>query len=92
MLLHTALRLHELSHSTRAPSAADRDVGALLVSVDDVSISVRNGLLIIGSGKGDLYLSQVPLNPPCRQAFGDWLSDRAAAQCELALLVRPQDR
>jgi site-specific recombinase XerC len=39
LLLHTALRLHEL---------VDLDVG-------DVSISARKGLLVVRSGKGDAY-------------------------------------
>ena len=44
---------------------------------DDVSLSARKGLLVIRSGKGDLY-REVPLNPSCRHALTAWLRERAA--------------
>jgi site-specific recombinase XerC len=70
LLLYTALRLNEL----------------VSLDVDDVSISARKGLLVIRSGKGDLY-REVPLNPSCRQALTDWLRERAAADGERALFT-----
>ena len=75
LLLYTALRLHEL----------------VSLDVDDVSISARKGLLVIRSGKGDLY-REVPLNPSSRQAVADWLRERAAADGERALFIGPQGR
>jgi site-specific recombinase XerC len=54
LLLDTALRLNEI----------------VSLDVDDVSISARKGLLVIRSGKGDLY-REVPLNPSSRQAVAD---------------------
>ena len=75
LLLYTALRLHEL----------------VALDVDDVSISARKGLLVVKSGKGDLY-REVPLNPSSRQALTDWLRERAAADGERALFIGPQGR
>ena len=75
LLLYTALRLNEL----------------VSLDVDDVSISARKGLLVVKSGKGDLY-REVPLNRSCRQALTDWLRDRAAADEERALFTGPQGR
>ncbi|MGO9788646.1 MAG: tyrosine-type recombinase/integrase [Solirubrobacteraceae bacterium] len=75
LLLYTALRLHEL----------------VALNIDDVSLSARKGLLVIRSGKGDLY-REVPLNPSCRQALADWLSERAASEGENALFIGPQRR
>ena len=75
LLLYTALRLNEL----------------VSLDLDDVSISARKGLLVVKSGKGDLY-REVPLNSSCRHALTDWLRDRAAADGEQALLVGPQGR
>ena len=75
LLLYTALRLNEL----------------VSLDVDDVSISARKGLLVIRSGKGDLY-REVPLNPSCRQAVADWLRERAVTDGERALFIGPQGR
>jgi site-specific recombinase XerC len=75
LLLYTALRLHEL----------------VPLDVDDVSISARKGLVVIRSGKGDLY-REVPLNPASRRALTDWLRERAAADGERALFTGPQGR
>ncbi|MGA2928271.1 MAG: tyrosine-type recombinase/integrase [Solirubrobacteraceae bacterium] len=75
LLLYTALRLHEL----RA------------LDVADVAISARKGLLIVRSGKGDVY-REIPLNPSCRKALEHWLKERCAADGERALFVGPQGR
>jgi site-specific recombinase XerD len=75
LLLYTALRLHEV----------------VALNVDDLSISARKRLLVIRSGKGDLY-REVPLNPSCRQILTDWLRERAAADGERALFIGPQGR
>ena len=75
LLLYTALRLGEL----------------VALDVDDTSISARKGLLIVKSGKGDLY-REVPLNPPCRHALTKWLRERDAADGERALFIGPQGR
>jgi site-specific recombinase XerD len=56
-----------------------------------MSLSARKGLLVVRSGKGDLY-REVPLNPSCRQALTDWLRDRAAPDEERALFTGPQGR
>ncbi len=75
LLLYTALRLHEL---------VDLDVG-------DVSISARKGVLVVRSGKGEVY-REVPLNRPCRDALERLLADRVAraADDERALLLGPR--
>ena len=65
LLLYTALRLSEL----------------VALDIDDVSISARKGVLVVKSGKGDLY-REVPLNPPCRNALTKWLGERDAAATE----------
>lgn len=74
LLLYTALRLKEL----------------VAVDVDDVSVSARKGLLVVRSGKGDLY-REVPLNRPCRDALEVWLKVRAkkVTDDERALLIGP---
>ena len=75
LLLYTALRLYEL----------------VALDVDDVSISARKGLVVIRSGKGDVY-REVPLNRPCRDALGPLLTERRAAaeSGEEPLFVGPQ--
>lgn len=62
LLLYTALRLHEL----------------VALDVEDVSMSARKGLVVIRSGKGDVY-REVPLNRPCRDALDPLLSERRKA-------------
>lgn len=59
LLLYTALRLKEI----------------VALDVDDVAMSARKGLLVVRSGKGDVY-REVPLNRPCRAALEVWLKDR----------------
>jgi site-specific recombinase XerD len=73
LLLYTALRLHEL----------------VALDVADVAISARKGLLIVRSGKGDVY-REIPLNPYCRKALEHCLKERCAVDGELALFVGPQ--
>ncbi len=77
LLLYTALRLGEL----------------VALDVDDVSISARKGLLVVRSGKGDVY-REVPLNPSCRDAVDGWLKERRtrAVDGEQALFVGPRGR
>jgi site-specific recombinase XerD len=77
LLLYTALRLKEL----------------VALDVDDVSVSARKGLVVVRSGKGDVY-REVPLNRPCRDALEPLLSDRhaAAASGDRALFVGPRGR
>lgn len=62
LLLYTGLRLQEL----------------VALDVDDVAISARKGLLVVRSGKGDVY-REVPLNRPCRAALELWLDGGAGA-------------
>ena len=62
LFLYTALRQHEL----------------VALDVADVAISARKGLLIVRSGKGDVY-REIPLNPSCRKALEHWLKERCAA-------------
>ena len=77
LLLYTMPRLHELA----------------ALDVDDVSISARKGLLVIRSGKGDVY-REVPLNPSCRKALVAWLTERRerVPEGEPALFTGPQGR
>ena len=93
----------ELLRAAEASRARDRAIVTLLLytalglgelvslDVDDVSISARKGLLVIRSGKGDIY-REVPLNPSSRQALADWLRERTAADEERALFIGPQGR
>jgi site-specific recombinase XerC len=73
LLLYTALRLHEL----------------VALDVDDVSVSARKGLLIVRSGKGDVY-REIPLNRLCRDAVDEWTKQRSSVVegCERALSSR----
>jgi len=75
VLLYTALRLHELA----------------CLDVEDVSVSARKGLLVVRSGKGDVY-REIPLNRPCRDALDAWIKQRkaVAADRERALFVGPR--
>jgi len=61
------------------------------LDVDDVAISARKGLVVIRSGKGDSY-REVPLNRPCRDALGAWLSGRDdhGVDARPALFVGPR--
>ncbi|MDQ6806668.1 MAG: tyrosine-type recombinase/integrase [Actinomycetota bacterium] len=75
LLLYTAIRLHEL----------------VALDVEDVSVSVRKGLLVVRSGKGDAY-REVPLNRPCRAALEGWLAARGerVVNGERGLFVGPR--
>lgn len=75
LLLYTAVRLHEL----------------VALDVDDVSTSARKGLLIVRSGKGDVY-REIPLNRPCREAVDVWTKQRrsVAEERERALFIGPR--
>ncbi len=75
VLRYTALRLHELA----------------CLDVEDVSVSARKGLLVVRSGKGDVY-REIPLNRSCRDALDAWIKQRkaAAADRERALFVGPR--
>lgn len=75
LLLYTALRLTEL----------------VCLDVGDARLSARKGLLVVRSGKGDLY-REVPLNRPVREALEAWLPVRRerAGPDEPALFVGPK--
>ena len=74
LLLYTALRLGEL----------------VALDVEDVSVSARKGLMVIRSGKGDVY-REVPLNRPCRDALEPLLSERRKVAADGgALFVGPR--
>jgi integrase/recombinase XerC len=75
LLLYTALRLNELA----------------ALDVEDVSVSARKGLLVVHSGKGDVY-REIPLNRPCRDAVDDWTKHRRSVVegRERALFVGPR--
>lgn len=60
LMLYTALRLSEL----------------VALDVADARISARKGLLVVRSGKGDLY-REIPLNRAVRSALEGWLEIRA---------------
>ena len=74
LLLYTGLRLHEL----------------VALDVEDVAVSARKGLVVVRSGKGDVY-REVPLNRPCREVLGPLLTVRRAAAegGDRALFVGP---
>jgi hypothetical protein len=43
--------------------------------VDDVRLSVRKGLVVVRSGKGETY-REVPLNADVREVLKVWLKER----------------
>ncbi len=67
----------------------DRAIGMLLVfarlrlselvalDLDDARVSGRKAVVVVRSGKGDVY-REVPLNAPARKALDDWLKQRPA--------------
>lgn len=71
----------------RCPSARDRALARLLfytalrlaeaaaLTLDDVAISARKGLVIVRSGKGEAY-REVPLNAEVREALDLWRAER----------------
>jgi integrase/recombinase XerC len=59
MLLYTGLRLAEL----------------VALDVDDVKLSARKGVVVVRSGKGDVY-REVPLNALVRQVLEEWNAER----------------
>jgi site-specific recombinase XerD len=77
LLLYTALRLTEL----------------VTLDVGDARMSARKGVLVVRSGKGDVY-REVPLNKPVREVLEVWLKARTrrVAVGETALFVGPQGR
>ncbi|MGB0091254.1 MAG: tyrosine-type recombinase/integrase [Solirubrobacteraceae bacterium] len=58
---HAGLRLSEL----------------VALDLDDARVSGRKALVVVRSGKGDVY-REVPLNAPARKALDDWLKKRPA--------------
>src|SRR6266571_4725512 len=71
----------------RTSSARDKAIAQLLfytavrlgecaaLTLDDVRLSARRGVVIIRSGKGDAY-REVPLNADVREALRVWLKER----------------
>jgi integrase/recombinase XerC len=59
-LLFTGLRLGELA----------------ALSLPDVAVSARKGMVVVRRGKGDAY-REVDLNREARRVMGDWLRERA---------------
>ena len=87
-----ALEGDELLAFVRAAEQAgarDRAIGMLLVyaglrlselvalDLDDARVSGRKAVVVVRSGKGDVY-REVPLNAPARKALDDWLKKRPA--------------
>lgn len=87
-----ALASDELLGFVRAAgraAARDRAIGLLLVyaglrlselvalDLDDARVSGRKAVVVVRSGKGDVY-REVPLNAPARKALDDWLNKRPA--------------
>src|SRR5450755_818264 len=87
-----ALEGDELLAFVRAAGRAavrDRAIGLLLVyaglrlselvalDLDDARVSGRKAVVVIRSGKGDVY-REVPLNAPARKALDGWLKKRPA--------------
>lgn len=77
MLLNTALRLSEL----------------VALNVGDVRLSARKGVLVVWSGKGDLY-REIALNATAREALDAWLGERGGrvAAGEQALFLGPRGK
>lgn len=59
MLFYTGIRVGECS----------------ALNLDDVLMSARKGIVIVRSGKGDLY-REIPLNTELQEALKQWLKDR----------------
>jgi site-specific recombinase XerD len=59
LLAYTGLRLSEL----------------VALDLDDARVSGRKAVLVVRSGKGDVY-REVPLNAPARKALDAWLDER----------------
>jgi integrase/recombinase XerC len=59
VLAYTGLRLSEL----------------VALDLDDARVSGRKAVLVVRSGKGDVY-REVPLNAPARKALDAWLGER----------------
>ncbi len=71
----------------RTPSVRDQAIARLLfytglrlgecaaLNVDDVRLSVRKGLVVVRSGKGETY-REVPLNADVREVLKVWLKER----------------
>src|SRR5450755_366437 len=87
-----ALEGEELLAFVRAAgrgAVRDRAIGLLLVyaglrlselvalDLDDARVSGRKAVVVVRSGKGDVY-REVPLNAPARTALDDWLKQRPA--------------
>jgi integrase/recombinase XerC len=78
LLFYTGLRLGECA----------------ALNVDDVRLSARKGLVIVRSGKGDIY-REVPLNADVREALRTWLKERTRRFpqiCEPALFLNLKGR
>jgi integrase/recombinase XerC len=60
LLFYTGLRLSECT----------------ALNVDDILVSARKGMVIVRSGKGELY-REVPLNAEVRKSLKDWLKERS---------------
>lgn len=76
LLFYTAVRLGECAALT----------------LDDVRISARKGIVIIRSGKGSTY-REVPLNAEAREALSTWLTERNTRfphTSEPALFLNPK--
>jgi len=61
LLAYTGLRLSELA----------------ALDLDDARVSGRKAMVVVRSGKGDVY-REVPLNAPARRALDEWLKERPA--------------
>ena len=71
LLVYAGLRLSEL----------------VALDLDDARVSGRKAVVVVRSGKGDVY-REVPLNAPARKALDEWLKQRprpplasAASRC-----------
>jgi site-specific recombinase XerD len=88
----------------RTPSVRDKALAHLLfytavrlgecaaLTLDDVRISARKGIVIIRSGKGGTY-REVPLNAEAREALRTWLTERNTRfphTSEPALFLNPK--
>jgi site-specific recombinase XerD len=90
----------------RTPSVRDKAIAQLLfytavrlgecaaLNLDDVRVSVRKGVVIVRSGKGDTY-REVPLNAEVREALRIWLQERNkrfSQTSDPAFFLNPQGR
>jgi len=87
----------------RCTSHRDRAIALLLyhtgirageceaLNVEDIQVSARKGMVVVRSGKGDMY-REIPLNAEARKAMQVWLNTRSKAAEDAALFLNRRCR